>query len=308
MAAAGASKEASSQTLKRNSDDMGWEFAMLIDPDDLQRVQCKLCGKEMSGGVNRMKQHIGQIRGQVTPCLVANAEQQARCKAAFEAPQKRKKLKEKQEEEVRAEVTIDVEDDAELNAIGKGDPKNAGPMDKYVVPIDPNVPLKKFQRNINDSIDKERSYRVGQYLTRWMYKKNVPFNAINDDDFKQFCEALGRYGPDWRQPSQYLIREKMLLQEVEKTRESLKPHDIERANTGCSIMTDAWTDKKRRSIMNLWVHRKLGTVFLESKEALADAHTSLYIFNYVDECIEKIGNILQLLICSYSFLSSFVCL
>jgi transposase len=118
MAAAGASKEASSQTLKRNSDDMGWEFAMLIDPDDLQRVQCKLCGKEMSGGVNRMKQHIGQIRGQVTPCLVANAEQQARCKAAFEAPQK-KKLKEKQAEEVRAEVTIDFEDDAELNIVDK---------------------------------------------------------------------------------------------------------------------------------------------------------------------------------------------
>jgi hypothetical protein len=46
-----------------------------------------------------------------------------------------------------------------------------------------------------------------------MYKKNVPFNAINDDDFKKNCEALGRYGPDWRQPSQYLIREKMLLQE-----------------------------------------------------------------------------------------------
>ncbi|KAM0848438.1 hypothetical protein ACQ4PT_054381 [Festuca glaucescens] len=295
MAAAGASEVPGSQALKRNSDDMAWEFAELFDPDDLQRVRCKLCGKEMSRGVNRMKQHIAQIRGQVTPCLVTNADQQARCKAAFEAPQKRKKLKEKQAEEVRAEVTIDAEDDEELNAVGKGDPKNAGPMDQYVVPINPNVPLKKFQRNINDSIDKERSYRVGQYLTRWMYKKNVPFNAINDDDFKQFCEALGRYGPDWRQPSQYLIREKMLLQEVEKTRELLKPHDVERAHTGCSIMTDAWTDKKRRSIMNLCVHCKLGTVFLESKEASADAHTSLYIFNYVDECIEKIGadNVVQ---------------
>ena len=80
MAAAGSASEvASSQTLKRNSDDMGWEFAMLIDKDDLQRVQCKLCGKPMSGGVNRMKMHIGQIRGQVAPCLVATPEQQARC-------------------------------------------------------------------------------------------------------------------------------------------------------------------------------------------------------------------------------------
>ena len=186
-------------------------------------------------------------------------------------------------------MNIEVEDDEELSAVGKGDPKNVGPMDQFVAPVDPSVPLKKFQRNINDSIDKERSYKVGQYLARWMYKKNIPFNAINDDDFKQFCEALGRYGPDWRQPSQHHIREKMLLQEVERTRDLLKPHEAEREITGCSVMTDAWTDKKRRSIMNLCVHCKLGTVFLESKEASADAHTSLYIFNYVDECIEKIG-------------------
>jgi hypothetical protein len=107
--------------------------------------------------------------------------------------------------------------------------------------------LKKHQQNINDSVDKERSYRVGQYLARWLYKKNVPFNAINDDDFKQFCEALCRYGPRWKQPSQYMIREKMLLQEVERTKDLLKPHDAERSNTGCST----WTDKKRTSIMNL---------------------------------------------------------
>lgn len=61
-----ASEVASSQSLKRNSNDMTWEFAMLCDPNDLQRVKCKLCGKQMSGGVNRMKQHIVQIRGSVT--------------------------------------------------------------------------------------------------------------------------------------------------------------------------------------------------------------------------------------------------
>jgi hypothetical protein len=86
-----------------------------------------------------------------------------------------------------------------------------------------------------------------------------------------------------------MLREKMLLQEVERTKELLKPHELERVATGCSIMTDAWTDKKRRSIMNLCVHCKLGTAFLGSKEASADAHTSQYIFEYVVECIEKIG-------------------
>ncbi|KAM0863341.1 hypothetical protein ACQ4PT_044662 [Festuca glaucescens] len=248
----------------------------------------------MGGGVTRMKQHIAGIKGQVSSCMMSTPDQQKRCREAYEAPQVRKRQKHQKEEENRAVVTIDLVEaegnDEEFAGIGNSEGHKSGPLDKFVKPIDPSIPVKKFQQqNISDAIDKDRSYKVGQYLARWIYKKNVPFNAINDDDFKQFCEALGRYGPKWKPPSQHLLREKMLLQEVERTRELMKPHEIERVATGCSIMTDAWTDKKRRSIMNLCVHCKLGTSFLESKEASADAHTSEYIFNYVLESIDKIG-------------------
>lgn len=39
--------------------------------------------------------------------------------------------KEKQAQELRASVNIEVEDDEELSAVGKGDPKNVGPMDQF---------------------------------------------------------------------------------------------------------------------------------------------------------------------------------
>ena len=53
----------------------------------------------------------------------------------------------------------------------------------------------------------------------------------------------------------------------------------------CSIMTDAWIDRKRRSIMNLCVNSSMGTAFLSSKEVSDEAHTSELIFEYVDKCI-----------------------
>ena len=118
--------------------------------------------------------------------MQATQDQIARAFASHEAPKKRKLEKLKRDQEMKAAVTIEVsEDDQEqLNKVGDGSP-NKGPLDQYVAPIDPSIPLKsKKQRTINDSIDKERSYKVGKYLARWMYKKNVPFNAINDDDFK----------------------------------------------------------------------------------------------------------------------------
>ncbi|CAN7091342.1 unnamed protein product, partial [Brassica rapa subsp. narinosa] len=54
-------------------------------------------------------------------------------------------------------------------------------------------------------------------------------------------------------------------------------------------MTDAWTDRKKRSIMNLCVNSRGGTCFLSSKDASKDAHTGAYIFNYIDKCIGDLG-------------------
>lgn len=103
------------------------------------------------------------------------------------------------------------------------------------------------------------------------------------------CEAIGRFGPGFIRPSQHDVREKLLYEEVDRTKGLLKDHEEERAKTGCSIMTDAWTDQKRRSIMNMCVHCSLGSCFLESKEASEESHTGELIFQYVDSCIEKIG-------------------
>jgi len=44
-----------------------------------------------------------------------------------------------------------------------------------------------------------------------------------------------------------------------------------------SIMTDAWTDRKRRNIMNLCVNSNMGIAFL-SRESSDEAHTSELIF------------------------------
>ncbi|CAN7105781.1 unnamed protein product [Brassica rapa subsp. narinosa] len=54
-------------------------------------------------------------------------------------------------------------------------------------------------------------------------------------------------------------------------------------------MTDAWSDMKRRSIMNLCVNSRGGTCFLSSKDTSKDSHTGEFIFNYIDQCIEDIG-------------------
>ena len=109
-------------------------------------------------------------------------------------------------------------------------------------------------------------------------------------------EAVGQFGPGVKPPTQYQLRESLLKAEVERTKQLLKKHEEEWAKNGCSIMTDAWSDRKRRSILNLCVNCKEGTTFLESKESSDEAHTAELIFEYVDKCVEQVGaqNIVQI--------------
>jgi len=45
----GASTEAVN-LLKRNSDDVGWEYGVLVDANNKDKVKCKFCDKEMREG------------------------------------------------------------------------------------------------------------------------------------------------------------------------------------------------------------------------------------------------------------------
>uniref|UniRef100_UPI0005C9ACA9 uncharacterized protein LOC101303082 n=1 Tax=Fragaria vesca subsp. vesca TaxID=101020 RepID=UPI0005C9ACA9 len=259
-------------SLKRNSSDVGWEYGIML----LE---------------SRAKwHHVPRLRQRLKP----NARM-------LLLKSKVKKIqKTAHEEEVRQEVLIlDGAEDEEASQGTRRQPHTLGPMDKFANIIDPDATLSGSkntrQQNIHDTLFKERTHSVHQFLARWVYEVGIPFHAIDNDSFKRFVEAVGQFGPGYRPPSQYLLREPLLKEEVDRTKSLLKTQEQEWASNGCSIMTDAWSDRKRRSIMNLCVNCKEGTTFLSSKEASNESHTGAYIFEYVDKCIEVVGpqNVVQ---------------
>ncbi|XP_052176485.1 uncharacterized protein LOC127790825 [Diospyros lotus] len=300
------STEASSATvsiLKRKSNDVGWEYGMLIDPKNMDKVKCKLCSKVMSGGVYRVKEHIGHISGNVSACPKASPDDRAKCKNAIEEARNKKKNKKKEEDLMRSTVNISEKGegngDDKLQELGSNNPpRTLGPMDKFASSINPeagsSVKMTQRQQNINEALFKERTQTVREYCARWVYEHDIPFNAIDNDSFKLFVEAVGQFGLGFNPPSQYQLRETLLKGEVDRMKGLLKKHEEEWARNGCSIMTDAWSDRKR-SIMNLCVNSNAGTAFLSSKESSEEAHTSELIFEYVDKCIEQVGpqNVVQ---------------
>lgn len=132
-------------SLKRNLNDVGWEYGILCDTKNSDRIKCKLCSKEMSGGVYRMKEHIAHIPGNVVACPKSLKTDQVKCRNAIIEARKKKVSKKHEGDLLRAEVNIDMQklgDELEED-LGNLKPCNfQGPMDRFATTIYPEAPLR----------------------------------------------------------------------------------------------------------------------------------------------------------------------
>ncbi|CAI0454545.1 unnamed protein product [Linum tenue] len=228
---AGVTNEENANIFKRKSGDIGWEYGRLVDPNNKEKVRCNFCGHESTGGINRFKHHIAQDSSKVLKCKKAPPEAKEACLKAFENTSKKKKEKILREQELRDDVIVSSgQQDEEMTCVGSSEPHKLGPMDKWARSIDPKL----FSVNLN--------FNLCFYFTA------IPFNAIDNDEFKQMCEAVDQFGPGFVPPTHYDFREPLLKSEYTRTKSLFSDRDDEKMRNGCSIMTDAWTDTKRGSI------------------------------------------------------------
>lgn len=61
------------------------------------------------------------------------------------------------------------------------------------------------------------------------------------------------------------------------------------SSTGCSIIANAWTDRRGRSLMNLVAHCARGMCFIDAIDASLEVHDGKYIYSLVSSCIDEIG-------------------
>ncbi|CAN0919502.1 hypothetical protein LINGRAHAP2_LOCUS31490 [Linum grandiflorum] len=63
-------------------------------------------------------------------------------------------------------------------------------------------------------------------------------------------EDVIRHGPDFKPPSYHEVRETFLKEQMKEVESKLEMFKDEWKAVGCTIMSDGWTDKKRRSLCN----------------------------------------------------------
>jgi Sec-independent protein translocase protein TatA len=92
--------------LKRNSDDVGWEYGTLVDAPNKDKVKCKICGHESSGGVHRLKEHVAGVGKNVKKCRSMTDEAKEKCHKSLDESKRKRKEKTVRELELREEVNV----------------------------------------------------------------------------------------------------------------------------------------------------------------------------------------------------------
>lgn len=108
-------------------------------------------------------------------------------------------------------------------------------------------------------------------------------------------------------PSYYNMRVTLMKEVLEESKKFVDSFRVHWATSGCSIMSDFWTDGKGRSIINFLVNCPQGTIFLKSIDASDKIKDKDLIVEMVNEVIKDVGeeNILQVYVFTIYILLSY---
>ncbi|XP_057418793.1 uncharacterized protein LOC130713003 [Lotus japonicus] len=291
--------------------DPGWKFCKPYDAHDTSRCICNFCGKMTKGGITRMKEHLMAKPGNVAPCPKCPKEVRDELWAILND-------KKKKDSEAYERVRLNLLDDDclrgdsdEERAMDEGleiatrENKNKkvlkGQIDMYLQKPESAIAKKKNeklrQESIRASCDKESTARVHQYIARFWYQAGLSFNMVKLQSFRDMLATVGSFGPHLKPPSYHDIRVPLLAKEVDYTENLLKGQKEQWKRFGCSIMSDAWTDRKQRSIINFMVNCSAGTMFLKSVDASDYVKTGEKLFELLDSIIDEVGeeNVVQVI-------------
>jgi hypothetical protein len=102
-----------------DSNDVGWEYEVLVDPLNKEKVQCLLCDHCSSGGIYHLKQHVGHVGSVVAKCKKTIPEAKDKCKKSLEEAPRKRKEKIAHDLNLREEVNVSrVGEEDEVTCLG----------------------------------------------------------------------------------------------------------------------------------------------------------------------------------------------
>lgn len=309
--------------------DPGWEHGVPQD-ERKKKVKCNYCEKIVSGGINRFKQHLARIPGEVAPCKNAPEEVYIKIKENMKWHRTGRRHRRPDAKEISAfymhsdneEDEDELDEDAvhpmsndkplvgdkrsrrDLRRSLKGTSTGSGsePLSKRprldaIVLKSPKSLTTVSCKQVKTDTNKKSRKEVISAICKFFYHAGVPSQAANSPYFHKMLELVGQYGQDLVGPSNRVISGRFLQDEISTIKNYLEECKFTWAVTGCSILADSWRDTQGRTLINILVSCPRGMYFVCSVDATDVFEDATYLFKLLDKVVEEMGeeNVVQVI-------------
>eukprot|EP00267_Zea_mays_P045068 XP_020397306.1 uncharacterized protein LOC103634292 [Zea mays] len=113
--------------------------------------------------------------------------------------------------------------------------------------------------------------------------------ALAARQFQIAIEATAQFGSGYKPPTPYQLGEPLLQEAVKTTNTMREEHERAWKHYGCTLMSDGWSDRRGRHLINFLVNSPEGTYFLESVDASSEVHDAYMLADLLEKKVDEIG-------------------
>ncbi|CAI0467590.1 unnamed protein product [Linum tenue] len=308
--------------------DPGWEHGVAED-ERKKKVKCNYCDKVVSGGINRFKQHLARIPGEVAPCRNAPEEVYLKIKENMKWHRTGKRQRQLDSNGVSSfcEQSDEEEDEQDQDALvhlrqerstvgekrlrkdwkmglrgtspvgGSESFQKKSRLDSIYLNSSNNQPPPPSRLKVKNGWSRRSRRDVVSSICKFFYQAGVPIEAANSQSFHRMLELVCQYGDGLVGPRSQVISGRFLQEEIATIKEHLLEYKASWAITGCSILADSWIDVEGRTLINLLVSCPIGVYFVASVDGSDIVEDALSLFRVLDKVVEEMGeeNVVQVI-------------
>ena len=253
---------------------------------------CNFCLQEHSGGPARIKTHLSKLEGHdIAPC--PNVPHDVSAIFISEVASRGRNLP---LENTSVVVSADSQQALVIQA-SSSQPSSSRPSSSGHLLSNERVSQLGLSVAQKSAIRREATLSI----RKCFYKCNLPFHIAETPAWREMISNVAKLGEtEFHGPTREHLRTSHLEEEFQSVMQRLEPIRSSWKKYGCSILTDGWTDMKKRPILNIMVSSCQGTIFLDAVDASELSSKKIsghYIYKHIKNAIDYIGaeNIVQVI-------------
>uniref|UniRef100_A0A803M195 DUF659 domain-containing protein n=2 Tax=Chenopodium quinoa TaxID=63459 RepID=A0A803M195_CHEQI len=161
-----------------------------------------------------------------------------------------------------------------------------------------NVKKRKSNNTIADTFNMKSRDHLDSEIARMFYKGGLPFNlARNPYYVSSYTYAVKSNLSSYKPPRYTKLRTTLLNKETENVDRLLQPVKATWKTNGVTIVSDGWSDPRRRPLINLMIASETGPMFMKAIDCSGEIKDKDFIATLLSEVIDEIGdqNVVQII-------------